>query len=267
MKMANFAESCSPPKFPFALGNRLLRALPPAALSQLIPYMDRIELRRDEILTEAHSSVSRVHFVEHGLAIFTKMMSDGRSTMTASVGREGMTMPLILGGARKAAVECVVLIPGTALSIDRSVLLGQAMKLPALGYLMQQYNLFMNEQIIQISACNRLHSLEQRYARFLLTVHQNSESRPFTLTQEMMAITLGAQRPHISVVATQFRKKNLIEYCHGQMRVINAERLRLASCECHDILKDSAETMYLSAPGNSLPTCYYPGSMPYEGNA
>jgi CRP-like cAMP-binding protein len=255
MKTADFSGSYSAQRLPITSGNRMLQALAPAILSQLIPHMERIELRRDEVLAEAHSSMSRVHFIEHGLALFTKMMSDGRSTMTASVGREGMTMPNMLSGARRTGVECVVLIPGTALSIDRSVLFGLALKSPQLGYLLQQYSLFMNEQITQISACNRLHSLEQRYARFLLTVHQNAEGRPFTLTQEMMAITLGAQRPHISVVATQFRKKNLIEYRHGQMQVINAERLRLASCECHDILKESAEEIYLPA-SNSHSSCH-----------
>ena len=84
MKIADLTGSYSAQRLPIASGNRMLQALPPAILSQLIPHMDRIELRRDEVLAEAHSSMSRVHFIEHGLALFTKMMSDGRSTMTGS---------------------------------------------------------------------------------------------------------------------------------------------------------------------------------------
>lgn len=238
--------------------NKILQALPPHILAQIMPRMERVLLRRDESLIEAHNTVSRVHFIDNGLAICTKMMSDGRSTMTAAIGHEGMTMPNLLSGARTVGTECVALISGTAFSIDRSTLFGLALKFPPLGHVLQQYNLFMNEQITQLSACNRLHSLEERYARFLLTVHQNVDGRAFILTQEMMAITLGAQRPHISVVATQFRKKNMIEYRHGQMKITNPERLRLASCECHSMIKESAEMMFDPAPGLASMPCAPP---------
>lgn len=225
-------------------GNLILQALPPAILAKITPYMERTELRRDDVLVRSQDHVSRVYFIEQGLTLFTKMMSDGRSTMTASVGREGMTIPNMAERGNRSGAECFVLIPGSALSIDRSLLLNLAAKFPHLAIQLQHYGLFMSEQITQISACNRLHSLEQRCARFLLTAHRSVEGRPFTLTQEMLAMTLGAQRPHVSVVATQFRKKNLIEYRRGQMRVSNAERLRLASCECHDMLTEALDAMF-----------------------
>lgn len=256
MKMTSeFGEKFAPPASGLITANRILQALPPPILAQIMVYADRIDLHRDEVLVEAHGRVSRVYFIERGLALFTKMMSDGRSTMTASVGHEGMTLPNMVGGAKRTGTECMVLIPGTALSIDRSVLLDLASKSPSLSLVLQQYSLFMNEQITQISACNRLHSLEQRCARFLLTANQAVQGQAFTLTQEVMAMILGAQRPHISMVAIRFRKKNLIEYRHGQMRVTNPDRLRLASCECHDMLKEGVEGMFMpvwdSAPFSS----------------
>ena len=224
--------------------NKMLAALPPAALADILPHMEPIELIRDQGLYKTQGRVRRVHFLQSGLAVFTKMMRDGRSTMIGSIGIEGMTQPNGLLGAVRTDIECTVQIPGLSLAIDADMLHGLSARIPALSAVLERYGMFMNEQSAQISGCNRLHALEQRCARLLLTIHDNVFEEGFPLTQETLAIMLGAQRPHVSAVAANFQNLNMIQYKHGQMRIANYTKLRQVSCECYEVLKIQADKAY-----------------------
>jgi CRP-like cAMP-binding protein len=220
------------------VNNRLLTHLAPSILEELAPYLEQTDLRRDQILYQPSSRIRRVHFIQSGFVVFTKMMRDGRSTMIGSAGCEGMTIPNILNGLLRTDIECSVHIEGTSLAIDADILVRLASTLPPLRTMLKRYDLFMDEQIAQLSGCNRLHALERRCARLLLTIHDNCGGQGFALTQEALAMMLGAQRPHVSAVAANFQGLELIQYKHGQMRVRNSSGLKSIACECYGFINE-----------------------------
>lgn len=218
--------------------NAILSRLADNVFGQIAPYLEPVSLRRNQVLHQPGAQNQRVHFMQSGLAVFTKMMRDGRSTMIGSVGCEGTTMPNLLNGKVHSDIECSVYIEGSALAISVDALEQFASKMPALAASLRRYDLLMAEQIAQISGCNRLHALEQRCARLLLTVHDSASAQQFSLTQESLAMMLGAQRPHVSAVAAHFQNMDLIQYRHGQVRIANPAGLKLVSCECYEFIRE-----------------------------
>src|SRR5439155_11734261 len=109
--------------------------------------------------------------------------------------------------------------------------------------LMLKYTQAYIAQISQNVACNRLHTLEHRCARWLLEVRERVQSDSFPLTQEFIAQMLGVRRAGVSVIAAQLKQKGLIDYDHGQIKIIDAQALEGLSCECYMVLKDEYDRL------------------------
>lgn len=228
--------------------NRILSSLPADVLASIRPHLTHVKLQAGETLHESGSSVGRVYFMCDGVAAYIKMMSDGRSTLVGTVGVEGMTAHTVALGGHQMISDCIMHIAGTAVAIDTEVLQRLSQKYAPLRLAMRNLAAYMSDQFVQIAACNRLHSLEQRYARILMTDYDNVESGEFRLTQECLAMALGAQRPHVSVVAAQFQRRSLIQYKHGNVRITDPVGLRAVSCECYHVIHD--EIALLFEPAN-----------------
>jgi CRP-like cAMP-binding protein len=240
------------PRFPVAgkdITNLILSSLADNILGEMAPFLEVTELRRNQVLCQPGNQLRRVHFIQSGLVIFAKMMQDGRSTMIGSAGFEGMTMPNVLSGMVRTDIECSVYIEGKSLSMSVDVLERLSTKHLALSAILKRYDLLMSEHIAQLSGCNRLHALEQRCARLLLTIHDNANAQPFPLTQEALAMMLGAQRPHVSAVAAHFQQENLIQYRHGQIRIVNPASLKNVSCECYGFIEEHIEAAFGASNG------------------
>lgn len=235
------------PRFSVAgkdISNLILSSLADNILGEMAPFLEATELRRNQILCQPGCKLRRVHFIQSGLVVFAKMMQDGRSTMIGSAGFEGMTMPNILSGMVRTDIECCVYIDGMSLSMSVDVLERLSTKHLALSSILKRYGLLMNEHIAQLSGCNRLHPLEQRCARLLLTIHDNANEQQFPLTQEALAMMLGAQRPHVSAVAAHFQQLGLIRYRHGQVMIIDPDGLKNVSCECYGFIEAHVEATF-----------------------
>ena len=214
--------------------NRILRALPAGVFEKVSPHLEAISLRPGQVLYQPGASVGRIYFINNGLVALIKTMRDGRSAMVGSRGIEGITTPGTVFGAVPTRVECIVQISGSAYSINLRVLRDLVAEFPLLRRLILEYGGLVVEQFVQISACNRLHTLEQRYAQLLLTAYDNVASDSFVLTQQFLAMTLGVQRPRISVLAGSFQTAGLISYKHGRMTISNPSDLKKMSCECYE---------------------------------
>ena len=223
--------------------NGILSGFAPNILAELAFYMERVKLERHQILYQPGEATRRVHFIQSGMIIFTKMMRDGRGTMIGFGGVEGMTIPNVLNGLVRTDVECAVHVGGAALAIDSVILQRVSSRVPDLAAALKRYALFMDEQVAQISGCNRLHALEQRCARLLLSIHDNANAAAFALTQESIAAILGAQRPHVSAVAAHLQDLKLIQYKHGQISVTDYSGLRNLSCECYEFISGQMKAM------------------------
>lgn len=217
------------------IANRLLLSLPPATLNRLMPALQPIGIAQGEIIDHVDRTVSHLYFINRGFISLVKTMNDGRTVEIGAVGIEGVTdVNALFGVVDSALLEAMVQLPGTALRVDREVLRREMARDAALRDLMQRYaHVFVN-QIIQTAACNRLHSLEERCCRWLLTAHDNALADTFPLTHEFLAMMLGVQRAGVSIAAKLLQRAGLIEYRRGAVTVTDRAGLEAAACECYD---------------------------------
>ena len=218
--------------------NLLLKLLPPEEMRILLPRMERIDtpfgmklFERDEPLEYAYFPCSGEHSI---LAI----MANGNRVEVGTVGREGMSSIELLMGGSISLETTVCQIPGDALRM-RAVDFKEALdRLPGLADLARRYMQAYLAQVSQSVACNRLHNLEQRFARWVLMSHDRVHGDSFHLTQDYLAAMLGVQRPSVSVVAQAFQQEGTIRYSRGQLNVLDRPGLEAAACECYFVVRD-----------------------------
>jgi CRP-like cAMP-binding protein len=230
------------PAEPRDVANRLLRAMPAAVLADLQPRMELVELSRGQVIAQVGAAVEHLYFINRGLVSLMRMMNDGRSVEMATVGIEGMADPCTLLGLDHAIMDVVVHVPGEAWRVTRRHLLAMLETNAATRGLLEHYVQWLLDQMAQTSACNRLHGLEQRCARWLLTAHDNARADEFPLTQDYLAVMLGAQRSSVAEITAAFRDSGYIAYRAGSMHILNRRGLRRVACECYATVSDRLAT-------------------------
>ena len=219
------------------IANRLLLALPPEVLAAIMPQLDLVELQRGQLLAEVGHTVRHVFFVNRGLVSLMQPLRDGRSADVATVGMEGLADPCTLLGLDHAILDVVVHVPGEAYRLSRPHLMALIAQHPAAKALLEHYMQWLMGQMAQTAACNRLHGLGQRCARWLLTAHDNARGDDFLLTQDFLALMLGAQRSSVAAVTATFRDSGLLDYRAGHMHIKSRAGLRHAACECYGAIR------------------------------
>ena len=180
-----------------------------------------------------------VYFLNGGVASITTVLSDGTTVEAATVGDEGMLgVESFLDGAAIAAGETLIQVPDTsaeAMSVDdfRNAVGERG----AFRDLVGRYTRVVIAQMMQSTACNALHQVPQRAARWLLMTHDRMHERDFNLSHEFLAVMLGVQRPTVSIVAATLQQAGLIRYVHGRVTVRDRKGLEAASCECYPIIR------------------------------
>ena len=213
--------------------NHVLRSLPPATLTRILPHLELLNTARWQIIDHVDRPIKYLYFVNRGLVSFVKTMQDGRSVEIGAVGIEGVTDPNALFSIDRAIVESMVQIPGIAFRIRRDVLRDEMVKDHRLREMMQNCARFAIGQFMQTAACNRLHSLEERCCRWLLMAHESALSDTFPITHEFLAMMLGVQRAGVSIAASFLQKAGLIAYTRGRVTITNRLGLEDVACECY----------------------------------
>jgi CRP-like cAMP-binding protein len=149
------------------------------------------------------------------------------------VGIEGVTGLPALFGIGNATLECLVQVPGTALCGRPAILRAELARGRGLQSLLHRYYHLVISQIAQTAACNRLHSLEQRCARWLLIAHDGARAPTFPITHEFIAMMLGVQRAGVSIAANALQQSGLIRYSRGRLTVTDRRGLETAARECY----------------------------------
>lgn len=216
-----------------SLRNAILKTLPKTSLTALGSRMSAVHLDLGEVISQQDSLVDRIYFVNKGLVSITKMMANGRIVEIGSVGPDGLTDSLALFGLETSPFESVVQIEGDGFVVSRSFLMMRMAHDPAVASLVRDYACFAYWQLGQVSACNRLHGIEQRCCRWILTAGDSVFGEPFYLTHEFLGTMLGVPRPSVSRVAKKLQENGSIDYDRGHMRIVNAEALMAAACECY----------------------------------
>ncbi|TAF08632.1 MAG: Crp/Fnr family transcriptional regulator [Nostocales cyanobacterium] len=175
-------------------------------------------------------------------------MENGSTVEAGLVSNEGMVgIPIILGD-NIAPLTTMVRVPDSALRLCADILLAEFDRGGSLQKLLLRYVKSVYIEIAQSAACNRLHSLEERLARWLLTVSDRLQLDEFPLTQEFISHMLGVRRAGVTVAAHTLSKAGMINYHRGHIQILNREALETTACECYRVIKNE----FAQLPANSV---------------
>ena len=238
-----------------AAGNALLASLPPAELERVSRLLEQRELGLAENIAGPGQRVDDIHFPLTAVCSIIVETQDGRGVEAGTIGYEGVVGLARLLGAPSSPRRTVCQIQG-------STLVGAADDLTAgadtpLADAVRRYASTFITQAAQTAACNRLHSLDQRAARWLLMTDDRTAGSAFHLTHEFFAIMLGAHRPSVSLAAQMLQRRGLIEYTRGNVKILDRAGLEQASCECYGVIRDD----YTSTMGVPLKARREPDSI------
>jgi CRP-like cAMP-binding protein len=214
--------------------NRLLAALPAADYSRILRSLTVIPLKLKDVLHKPGEPIRDVYFPGGGFCSMLTVLEDGSMVEIATVGREGMVgVSAVLDGAPVTSAAMVQGATDTCYRMNVEAFRLEIDRRGAFHELLAHYAQALFGFVAQSTACNAIHSVEQRLARWLLMAHDRMGSDEFPLTQEFVAMMLGASRPTVTVVAGTLQKAGLIKYRHGRVTIADRENLEAASCECY----------------------------------
>jgi CRP-like cAMP-binding protein len=215
-------------------GNRLLdAALSSGRLDALREQFETVSLRHAQSIHEPGERARFVLFPTSGMISIMAAMADGSAVESGIVGKEGMFSVSVLLGDDTPAQKAIVQLAGSAVRVNAAQLREVADADTGLRKMLLRYAQAMLMTATQSAACNRLHSLEQRCARWLLSAHDRAERDTFPITHEFLAIMLGVRRPGVTLAVQSFRDDGMITYNHGSLTILDRAGLERASCECY----------------------------------
>lgn len=219
--------------------NHILNALPAAELDRLTPQLERVRLARRMVAYDPLKRIEYVYFVEAGVISVVSVMRDRTAIETATIGNEGVIgLPVYLG-VDAVAEQAFVQVPGEGLRVPSATFRALAPELPALCDHLNRYAVCFFTLAAQCSGCNRVHTMEQRCARWLLMVHDRMPGDEFELTQEFLSQMLGVRRATVSETASQLQQAGLISYSRGRVVIVDRAGLERIVCECYGIIKST----------------------------
>jgi len=215
------------------LQNEILLAVPRAERARVLSNAEFVDLPARTVLNEKGAAIENCYFLNSGVASIILVMSDGKSVEVGLTGREGFVGLPILVGYASSPTRAVVQIAATGYKIRARDLKSALRNSPRLAESLQRYAQELSIQAIQIAACNRLHEVDQRLARWLLMSRDRVGESTFPLTQEFIAHMLGTRRASVTVAAGNLQKRGLIRYSRGQVTIKDPAGLESAACECY----------------------------------
>lgn len=215
-----------------AVENTILISLPNGEFEIVCPYLQAVEIPKHEVLVDPEKPVRWVYFLNQGLVSFVIPTSDGRSVEVGLVGRTGVVGSPLAYGVDRTLRRAIAQTDGSGFRVRSEqfqVVLRQA---PSLSRAVDQFLVYQLMQCSQTAACNRLHELEQRLARWLLMA-SDQVGPEFEITQEYLAQMLGTSRATVSIAASGFQRAGVITYTRGAVRILDHANLEKFSCECY----------------------------------
>lgn len=220
--------------------NLVLAQLSPEDLKPLLPVLELQHVAARAMLQPRGQLATYAYFPLRGVASMVSLSELGETIEVATIGYEGMVgLSLFLGG-EDAALEIFMQVPGDLLRMEAAAFREYASK-PGFTRALHLYTQALITQIAQASACNRMHPVEQRCARWLLQSHDRAQIDEFELTHEFLAIMLGVRRASVTEVAGKLQDRGLIQYVRGVITVLNRKGLERASCACYALITRAYE--------------------------
>ncbi len=233
----------SSPKLPRSDGdgnhihNEILLGLSRKECDTLFPKLEFVRLMTHHVLHEPGDTLKSAYFCNTGLISILSVFPDGKSVEVGLIGKEGLVGVPLVAGFRTAPTRAVAQIEATAYRVDGETLMELLHQCPNLERQLQQFSQILAMQVTQIAACNRLHEVDERLARWLLMSADRVGSNSIPLTQDFLAQMLGTRRSSVTVAAGILQKAGLITHSRGYVKIINRQKLEEAACECYGLMQ------------------------------
>ncbi len=215
----------------------ILLSISDSDYSSLRPHLEYVSLPNHLVLHEAGGKLEFAYFPNRGLISLVVVMKDGRTAEAGIVGNEGFTGTLAAVGLSRSPLHAVVQITGDGFRVEVGALQNTLESTPHLQLMLCRYAAIRSMQVAQTAACNRLHDIGQRLARWLLMTQDRVDSGLLPITHDFLATMLGTDRPSVSEAAGVLQKKNLIEYTRGAVKIVNRKKLENSACECYGVIQ------------------------------
>jgi CRP-like cAMP-binding protein len=227
-----------------SVGNRLLAALPAADLGLLTPYLQQISLKQDAVLVRSGDRNEQVYFPHSGTISFMLDMPNGQTVATSVIGREGAVGMLSVLGPSRSPTTAVVRVAGIASQISASRFHAAFGQSSAIKHAVQTHTRAVLIQLQHVAACNALHPVEARMARWLLHIHDRIDDNAIPLTQEALSELLGVRRTTVTLVVRRLRSSGAVRSSRRGLVEIDRPRLEEAACECYEVMRREFEQIF-----------------------
>lgn len=217
--------------------NKLLAALSESEYQRLAHDLKQISLLSGQIIYQAKEPIRFVYFPVSAMISDVYTMESGLTTEIALVGNEGMVGLPVFWGGNSTPTSVQAQVSGSAIALDASVFKSECSKHGELEKLLLIYTQAMFTQISLNVACNSHHAIEQRLARWLLSVQDCMQEEDIPLTQEFISYMLGVRRAGVSVAASILQERGIIHYVRGHITISNRHALEATACECYGTIK------------------------------
>lgn len=233
------------------LANRLLEGLPPAESAMIASHLTSFDTESGEILQEPGQSMDHVYFPTSGMISLVERGRDGTMVEVGTVGADGMVGISVFLGVADGASEAMAQVPGRVLALPADRFMAAAEQAPELRRRMERFTHLALTVSARNAACNRLHSIVERAARWLLLTRDRVGQDEFPLTQEFFASMLGSHRPGVTLAAGMLKKLGAVNYRRGRISIIDGARLEAAACECYGLMRDAYDKHDPATPSAS----------------
>jgi len=232
-----------PPAVPATSQNEILAKLAPAELAQLMEHAEEITFPLRHELFHQGDTIDLVYFPLTGMVSLVTVLKDGPRIEAMTVGREGFIGVSLLNDVSTARYRGVCQIEGKFLVLTTQAFASVLKALPNLRRRLRHYSQFASDIVGQFAACNSVHSVEQRCARWLLITSDAIGSTEYNLTQEFLSQMLAVRRPGVNVAMRALARRQLISHRYGKVTLLDVVGLRQASCECYATVRAKAREL------------------------
>ncbi len=223
--------------------NLILTRMPEEQFRALARFLVPVDLPLGMQLATPAAPIEYVYFPVSGLISVDALTASGESVEVGVIGREGMSGVYGMLGHTQGAHSVVMQGPGAGLRIRMTLVRDEFLKGGPFAQLIYSFLYMQMVQMSQSVLCNRLHPVESRMARWLLTACDRTQSDLLQLTQEFLAQMLGSRRSTVTVSAGNLQREGLIDYTRGRVRVVDRPRLEAKACECYHIVRSAYDTL------------------------
>ncbi len=221
-----------------AAKNTILSKLPASELAGLVGLATHIDCDLRDVFYANGAKIKNVYFPLTGMISLVTELKDGTSLESMTVGSEGFAGLPLFHGVATASTLAMCQIKGSFLRLSAESFTGLLGRVPQLSVLLHRYAQFAHDTVAQSAACNSMHLIEQRCARWLLISSDAVDSSEFGLTHEFLSQMLAVRRPGVTVAIGKLERAKLIAHRYGRIKILDKEGLERAACECYRTVRD-----------------------------